>query len=82
MNKTTEEELNRIMESVSSIDCLGDFFKKRVEISSFFEYLGEKDLEFLAQKRNYHIELIDKIFSKTLQSKFKWAFDVNSDWKF
>jgi DNA topoisomerase-1 len=29
-----------------------------------------------------HSIAIDKLFTKTLQEKFKWAFDVDENWKF
>lgn len=79
-NKTTKiEKLRNKIKELSA--------KKSLKIEQKNLSLGTSKINYIdpritvAFMKKHGLE-IDKIFSKTLQSKFKWAFDVSDDFKF
>jgi DNA topoisomerase-1 len=81
-SKRDADRINRIKKQISDLKT-----KKKIKIEL-------KSVSLETSKANYidpritiafvkkHGLPIDKIFSKALQEKFKWAFDVSADWKF
>lgn len=83
--KKSEKDSNKIDKIKKQILDLKTKKKIKIELKSVSletskaNYIDPRITIAFVKKHNLPI---DKIFSKALQEKFKWAFDVNADWTF
>ena len=83
--KKSEKDNNKIDKIKKQILDLKAKKKIKIELKSVSletskaNYIDPRITIAFVKKHNLPI---DKIFSKALQEKFKWAFDVNADWTF
>jgi len=79
---TTGKRIEKLREQIKKLKI-----KRDMKISLKNLSLGTSKVNYIdprvtvAFMKKYNIP-IDKLFTKTLQDKFKWAFDVDSNWRF
>lgn len=81
-NKKNKSRLEKLKKNLEKYNV-----KKELKVEMKNVSLGTSKTNYLDPRisisfmKKYNLP-IDKIFSKTLIERFKWAFDVNADWEF
>jgi DNA topoisomerase-1 len=81
-NKKNLTKVKNIKEKIKAYKSKKEIVKEMKNVSldtSKANYVDPRILVIFMRKNNLDI---NKIFSKNLQKKFKWAFEVDNDWKF
>jgi len=81
-NRKSPEKIKKIKEKIKNYKSKKELVKEMKNISlgtSKANYIDPRITVAFLKKHNLDV---NKIFSKTLQEKFKWAFEVDSEFKF
>ena len=80
--KKSESKIAKLKENIKNLKSKMEVVKEMKNISLGTSKANYVDPRILVAFMKKHEIPIDKIFTKTLQEKFKWAFDVTEEYKF
>ena len=80
--KKSESKIAKLKDNIKNLKSKMEVVKEMKNISLGTSKANYVDPRILVTFMKKHEIPIDKIFTKTLQEKFKWAFDVSDEYKF
>lgn len=80
--KKSESKIQKLKEKIKNYKSKLEIVKEMKNVSLGTSKVNYIDPRILASFMKKHDIPVDKIFTKTLQEKFKWAFDVDENYKF